>query len=211
MKKPIKAPERPTAESPREEAEDVDVLAPRFVSSSPPLPTVAKMMSQGINPADAYKEESGDNTQRSSSPPLPGVAKLLAQGINPADEYKEEDEAQKKGAGSGAIPKTKPPKLLPHRTSRRPRHPMVTPKSIFLNFNRERTTNWSDKSCRRRLRPKQLLQKKQKKKQKGKAKKKRPPSQANHHFLLAQEETSRWGWQRGWTRPLQRDLHANPK
>ena len=111
MRKPIKAPERPIAESPREEAEDVDVPAPRFVSSSPPLPTVAKMMSQGINPADAYKEEGGDNTQRSSSPPLPGVAKLLAQGINPADEYKEEEvEAQKKGAGSGVIPKTKPPK-----------------------------------------------------------------------------------------------------
>ena len=112
--KPKKPVDRFIPETLHEEPEetDVDVPPPRFVSSSPPLPTVAKMISQGINPADAYKEEEEEKTQRkeSSSPPLPGVAKLLAQGINPADEYKDEADDAKKGTD---IFKPKPPKI-PH-------------------------------------------------------------------------------------------------
>ena len=117
MQKPKKPAERPIPETLPEEPEetDVDVSPPRFVSSSPPLPTVAKMISQGINPADAYKEKDEEKTQtqrkESSSPPLPGVAKLLAQGINPADEYKDETDDAKKTTD---VSKTKPPKFLPH-------------------------------------------------------------------------------------------------
>ena len=36
------------------------VPAQKFTTSSPPLPGVAKLLAQGINPADAYKDEDAD-------------------------------------------------------------------------------------------------------------------------------------------------------
>ena len=49
-----------TSGSPKPHAQEVPVPTFTSGSGSPPLPGVAKLLAQGINPADAYKDEDAD-------------------------------------------------------------------------------------------------------------------------------------------------------